>query len=661
MLVLDLARTLRDGFARAGRSVAAGARRLLSAEVRGVGSLGFGARLAGTFLFTLGLIAAAAFLVLEHDLAGRQIDEYAAAQRADVRAFELQGQRAVDRTDALLDIDRLIDGVAQREGTLEALLIDQQHVIVATSKDALLGTRDVDSRIRAALTQGRSYAGHEADPRRDRRNFEFVAPVRLFGGRYAYEISYDHRTYDKQLAETRLLLGLVAGIGALLAILIFYLAGGRRLLAEHQMVLRRATRDGLTDLSNQRAFDDEFAQAVAAAIRYQDPLALALLDVDDFKQINDRHGHPHGDAVLRQVAQALRAGRPGDRPYRIGGDEFALILPHADEEGAATLARRLCRDLADTQIAVSIGISALRPGTSAQTLRSEADAALYEAKRRGGKQTAEFGQIRERVTVTSAEKKQAVRDLIDTGQLTSVYQPIWNLKTQTLLGVEALMRPDPSYELDGPAEVFEIAEQLGRVHPLDVLCVNSALQTLPDLDPGVLLFLNLAPVTLDLDADGNDWLTDAIHHAGLDPSQVVIEITEHFGGRTASIVKCLTRLREQGFQIAIDDAGSGNSGLELLRAVHADYVKIDRSITTAAATEPNARAVLIAIATFAHQTGAYVIAEGIEDPDTLTFLENLDTTPQSRETIIQGGQGFQLGRPTAAPTLRPTPLTPSIS
>ena len=215
-----------------------------------------------------------------------------------------------------------------------------------------------------------------------------------------------------------LLVGLLAlfGGGA-----VFYLVGGRVLLRDHRRALQRATRDGLTDLPNQRAFQDELPQAVAAAARYQDPLALAVLDVDDFKFINDRHGHPHGDAVLMAVAKILREARPGDRPYRVGGDEFALLLAHTDSDGARTLARRLSRSFKEAGIEVSIGVSATRPGGlrspaagwgspaagRADTLRAEADAALYEAKRQGGGQSAHFEDIRGRVAVTSTEQKEA--------------------------------------------------------------------------------------------------------------------------------------------------------------------------------------------------------------------------------------------------------------
>jgi diguanylate cyclase (GGDEF)-like protein len=429
--------------------------------------------------------------------------------------------------------------------------------------------------------------------------------------------------------------------------MVFYLVGGRRLMRDHRMVLQRATRDGLTDLPNQRAFQDEFPQAVASAARYQDPLALAFLDIDDFKLINDRHGHPHGDAILKRVAEVLRAARPGDRPYRLGGDEFALLLAHTDAEGARTLARRLSRDLADAAVEASVGVSVLRPGTTADTLRAEADASLYEAKRQGGSRPVHFDDARQHVAVTTSEKKESVRRLIEEGRLSTVFQPIRNLDAETLIGVEALTRLDPSYELSGPAEAFDIAEQLGRVHQLDVLCVESALGTAPALEPDVLLFLNLAPLTLDLDVGSNGWLLAAVERAGLSPRQIVVEVTERFGGRTASVVKSLRRLREHGFSIAVDDVGTGNSGLEMLSNLDAEFVKLDRSIVAAAATEPRARAVLLAMATFARQTGAFVIAEGIEDKETLQFIRSIDERELSADTIIQGGQGTRLGRPSA--------------
>ncbi len=170
----------------------------------------------------------------------------------------------------------------------------------------------------------------------------------------------------------------------------------------------------------------------------------------------------------------------------------------------------------------------------------------------------------------------------------------------------------------------------------------------------MLLFLNLSPQTLDLDAEQQRLAAPRRRASGAVAERVVVEVTERFGGRTAAVVKCLQRLREQGFKTALDDVGTGNSGLEMLRKVDAEFVKLDRSIVTAAPTEPSARAVLMAMATFARQTGAFVIAEGIEDDDTLQFLRGIDDHDLHVDTIIQGGQGFQLGRPS-------TEMPPTVS
>jgi EAL domain-containing protein (putative c-di-GMP-specific phosphodiesterase class I) len=227
-----------------------------------------------------------------------------------------------------------------------------------------------------------------------------------------------------------------------------------------------------------------------------------------------------------------------------------------------------------------------------------------------------------------------------------LFQPIWDLEHESLLGVEALMRPDPSYGLSGPAEAFDVAEQL------DKLCVETALRSVPRLEANVLLFVNLSPLTLDLDADADAWLAPLAERAGLAPGSIVVEVTERFGARTDAVVRRLKRLRDQGFKTALDDVGTGNSGLEMLRRVDAEFVKLDRSIVTAAATERRARAVLMAMATFARQTGAFVIAEGIEDEDTLAFLRSLDNGHLAVGSIVQGGQGFGLGRP--SPDLAPS-------
>jgi EAL domain-containing protein (putative c-di-GMP-specific phosphodiesterase class I) len=243
---------------------------------------------------------------------------------------------------------------------------------------------------------------------------------------------------------------------------------------------------------------------------------------------------------------------------------------------------------------------------------------------------------------------QALRRLLDEGHMSIAFQPIWNLDGGSLLGVEALARPAAGYGFSGAAEMFDIAEQLGRVRELDMLCVEKTLARAKELPDGALLFMNIAPRTLDLEADGDGWLVEAIARSGLDVRRIVIEVTERFGGRMSSVVKSLVGLRIAGLRLALDDVGAGNSGLEMLRRVAFEFVKIDRSIVIGAMSERGARAVLLAIATYANETGSYVIAEGIEDDETLRFVRHIEDDLGAARPHIHGGQGYGLGRPQAA-------------
>ncbi len=620
----------------------------------------FAVRLIVAVAAAFAVVGTAGYFVMADQLQRRQIHDYATNQQADVASFEATGRAADNEREALHQVSEVIATIGRRPGTSEALLIDRRRIVRASGADpSAVGTRDSDPRIDATLDRGKPYAGREGDPTADRRDFEFVAPVDLPDGRYAFEVTYGHGRFDARLGVLRRTLLVLWLLAIVVGGAVFYLAGGRALMRSHRLALRRAARDGLTDLPNQRAFHDDLAHAVALAERQELALTLAVLDIDDFKFLNDRYGHPHGDAVLRRVADVLSEARSSDRAYRIGGDEFAVLLSGTGAQGARAAVGRLVARLADRETAVSVGVATLRPGQATDVLRAEADAALYHAKRHGRGGAAYFEDISDEVVVTTSDKRDAVHRLIEEHGVTTVYQPIWDLDAGTLLGIEALSRPDPAYGLASPAEAFDIAEQIGRVHELDVLCATRALEVAPRLPAAALLFINLSPHTLDLDADGNDWLRLAVERADVAPERVVVEVTERFGARIDAIVKCLGRLREQGFKLAIDDVGTGNSGLEMLRHVGAEFVKLDRSMVAAAASEPGARAVLLAMASFALHTGSFVIAEGIEDDDTLAFLQSTGAAELRTGPIVRGGQGFGLGRPSAElPAETPDLLAP---
>jgi diguanylate cyclase (GGDEF)-like protein len=605
--------------------------------------LPFAARLALALLAATVVAGACSYLLMHHRLRADAIRADARVVRADARTFE-RISAGVSDAEARREIAEILRATAARPGVKEALVIDAGFRVVAGGRAGDAGSLVRDREIERALTDRRAYAGGEADPRRDAGDLEYIEPLTLDGRPYAYEVTRSSAHLDAQLATADRTELEVALLGLALGTLVFLPLGGR-LVREHRLALENATLDGLTRLPNHRAFAAELRAAAGRAFRHGEQLSLVALDVDDFKFVNDRHGHRHGDELLRGVAEVLGDARAGDRAFRTGGDEFVLLLPRTAEAGAQTVTAKLLEGLEARGIRASAGVAGLRPGDDHVALHQQADAALYEAKRRGGHQVATFGEIADETSVTSAEAGLALRTLIDLGDVECAFQPIWDLREGRLLAVEALARIPASYGFDGPAEAFDVAQRIGRVHDLDVLCATEALRRAGrELPGGVLLFLNLAPQTLDRDVRGGDWLRDAIAAAGLPVDRVVVEVTERVGARGAAVAAAIERLRGHGVRIAIDDVGSGAGGLEMLRRTQPDYVKIDRSVVAAADADMSARGVLLAVAAFATQTGAFVIAEGIEDDAALALVRELGDR-LGDGLRVDGGQGFGLGPP----------------
>ncbi len=415
--------------------------------------------------------------------------------------------------------------------------------------------------------------------------------------------------------------------------------------AELARLQHSALTDNLTQLGNHRAYQEARQREIAQAQRHQEPLSLALIDIDEFKQYNDQYGHAYGDHILTTLSSVLRQSPQDDQAFRLGGDEFAMLLRQSPMENAVQILEQL-RATVQQQLAgvtISIGIAELAPNAeNADILQEQADAALYEAKRRGRNTLVPYSEIASQVALLTSAQAQAIRNLLVEKRLQIAFQPIWDLVRETVLGYEALMRPDAGYGFAGPQEAFDIAERMGHAHELDAITREAILARAHELPHQALLFLNVTPQTLDHDMLAGTSLIDAVMAAGLSPQQIVLEITERSVARPEVVVREAERLRSLGFKLALDDAGAGNAGLEMLSHMAVDFVKIDRSVIAKSPSDFTARAVLAGIMAIARETNSYVIAEGIEDQATLQFIQSFGK-PEAGS--VHGVQGYLLGRP----------------
>lgn len=408
--------------------------------------------------------------------------------------------------------------------------------------------------------------------------------------------------------------------------------------AELDRLERAALIDTLTNLGNHRAYQEELHRAMACAVESRKGVALALINIDGLKMINETSGHLEGDHVLTSFAGFAQDGCGFEFIYRLGGDEFAVLLPETTLAEAMNVMERLLQDAEQGLFGatVSIGIANSLDGVESEMLQEQAHLAALEAKRRGHNTVVTFDEIRESVLLIAPAKVKALHRLLREGRVNVAFQPIWDLKRDSILSFEALTRPPMDYGFSGPQELFDIAEKVGRAHELDYVCVRSILERAAELPSDALLFLNLTPQTLDHDVLTGAVLLEAILSAGLTPDRVVLEITERSVVRLDVVVREAKKLRQLGFRLALDDTGAGNAGLEMLSQLAVDFVKIDRAIVVKSLTDATARTILTGITTIARQMNSYVIAEGIEDAEMLTLVQTVGA---------QGVQGYLLGRP----------------
>ena len=408
--------------------------------------------------------------------------------------------------------------------------------------------------------------------------------------------------------------------------------------------------DGLTGLGNHRAFQDELARQLEIATRDGTPLSLLLVDVDDLKNVNDTMGHVGGDRLLVAVGRvAAIVLRRSDRAFRVGGDEFAILLPNSDVETGLTVARRILASALGggdptrqvDPFSLSIGVSAFpAPSTESSYLYRNADAALYWCKRHGRTAVVAFDPGRHGAASDDrsvAELSAAVGTILTTRALRPVYQPIFSMTTGRPIGYEGLVRPAGGAPFPDASSLFAAAETADRTVELDLACLEivAAGVRLPDND--AYISVNLSPRTLESNLFHPGELKAIFHRNGIALERVVLELTEREQVEDLEqLRKNVEACRRAGMRLAADDVGAGNAGLRLLSEIHFDIVKIDLSLVQGGMMHDPSHGILRALQELATRWKASIVAEGVETAAQLAVVRNLG---------IAAGQGYLLGRP----------------
>ncbi len=422
-----------------------------------------------------------------------------------------------------------------------------------------------------------------------------------------------------------------------------------------------AIHDPLTTLPNRVLFMDRLEVALSRSTRFRRRSAVIFLDLDHFKLVNDSMGHTAGDELLQAVAQRLRATlRPGDTVARFGGDEFVVLCEEiADEAAALEVADRLSEalapsvDLAEGEVFVtaSQGV-ALSGGTSdsASGLLRDADTAMYMAKERGRSRTELFDVERHAMVIEQMHTRSQLHRALERGEFEVYYQPIVDLQSGRLAGVEALLRwQHPERGLLLPGDFLSMAEESGLIVPMGAWVLEEACRQhvrwqqertqrgAARLPIGV--SVNLSPRQLAHPAL-IDQVRDVVRSSTIDPSALWLEITEGALATDAeSTLRVLRGLRELGVRLSIDDFGSGYASLGYLKSFPVETVKIDRGFIEGIGRGTPDTTIVRSVVNLARSLGLHCVAEGVELPSQLHELRALG---------CGFAQGFLLGVPLPA-------------
>ena len=414
----------------------------------------------------------------------------------------------------------------------------------------------------------------------------------------------------------------------------------------------RALHDDLTDLPNRVSIRDHIRKTLLQSKIGEREIAVLVMDVDRFKEINDTLGHHIGDLVLKQMAERLRATLgEKDAIARQGGDEFVVVLSDVGRDGAVALAKRIIPQMEpafhvdghNLVVGVSIGIAVCpEHGNDAESLLQRADVAMYVAKRNNSGYSV-YDPKQDTYTLSRLTMGAQMRDAIKSGEMVLHYQPKINIATGNIISVEALVRWNrPDHGIVSPEEFIPLAEETGLIRPLTSYVLNTALrQGEAWRKDGIDLEMAVNISTKSFwDDDFVDMVRKTLLETDTPPSRLTLEITESsLMEDPVRAYEIITELSTMGVEFAIDDFGTGYSSLAYLKQLPANKIKIDKSFVMDMTTDENDAVIVRAIIDLAHNMGRDVVAEGVESKDAYDLLEILG---------CNFVQGFHICRPLPA-------------